>query len=139
MWAKHDGVLSTLSLKLAGFPFGSVVPYCLDDTGKPVIFISTIAEHTKNIKANNHCSLTIVMDSDDVQANGRICIIGHMEELPKNETEVKERYYNQFPNSRSYDDTHDFSFYRLSPVSIRFIGGFGQIHWFDPQEFLSGI
>lgn len=133
--SKQDGVLSTLSIKLKGFPFGSVVPYCLDDLGWPVIFISTIAEHTKNIKSDNRCSLTIVMDSEDVQANGRICLVGHMEELSSEEKEIMERYYTQFPNSRSYDATHSFSFYRLAPVSIRFIGGFGQIHWLSPEGF----
>lgn len=132
--SKQDAILSTLSVKLDGFPFGSVVPYCLDDMGKPVILISTIAEHTKNIQTDSRCSLTIVMDSEDVQANGRICLVGHMEKLSSEETNVKERYYTQFPNSRSYDATHDFSFYRLSPISARYIGGFGQIHWFTPSE-----
>jgi putative heme iron utilization protein len=135
--SKQDGVLATLSVKLEGFPFGSVVPYCLDHAGWPVILISTIAEHTKNIMADNRCSLTIVMDSEDVQANGRICIVGHMKKLLSEEKEIMERYYVEFPNSRSYDATHDFSFYRLTPVSIRYIGGFGQIHWFKPEEFKS--
>lgn len=133
--SKQDGVLSTLSVKLDGFPFGSVVPYCLDHAGWPVILISTIAEHTKNIKADSRCSITIVMDGEDVQANGRICLVGHMEQLLSEEKEVMERYYTQFPNSRSYDATHDFSFYRLAPISIRYIGGFGQIHWFSPEDF----
>lgn len=133
--SKKDGVLSTLSVKLEGFPFGSVVPYCLDNDGWPVIFISTIAEHTKNIEADNRCSLTIIMDGENVQANGRICIIGRMEKLLFEEKEIMERYYLQFPDSRSYDATHDFSFYRLLPISIRYIGGFGQIHWFKPEEF----
>lgn len=132
--SKQDGVLSTLSVKLDGFPFGSVVPYCLDDAGSPVILISTIAEHTKNIKADNRCSITIIMDGEDVQANGRICLVGNMEKLPADDAEVMERYYTQFPNSRSYDATHDFSFYRLATVSIRYIGGFGHIHWFKPEE-----
>lgn len=133
--SKQDGVLSTLSVKLEGFPFGSVVPYCQDNDGWPVVLISTIAEHTKNIKVDNRCSLTIVMDGEDVQATGRICIVGHMKELLSEEKEIMERYYVQFPNSRSYDATHSFSFYRLTPVSIRYIGGFGQIHWFTPEEF----
>jgi putative heme iron utilization protein len=66
------GVLSTLSVKLDGVPFGSVVPYCLDGSGAPVILISTIAEHTKNINQDNRCSITILKDSDDVQSNGRL-------------------------------------------------------------------
>lgn len=133
--SKDFGILSTLSLKLDGFPFGSVVPYCLDGEGMAVVLISTIAEHTKNISNDNRCSLTIVIDSDDVQSGGRLCIIGNMEPLPIEEVDVKERYYRHFPNSKAYSNTHDFSFYRLRPISLRFIGGFGSIHWLDPSDF----
>lgn len=135
MQNKQDGVLSTLSVKLGGFPFGSVVPYSLDDEGKPVVLISTIAEHTKNVTADNRCSLTVAADSDEVQAHGRICLIGHMLLMDPQEITIKEKYYTRFPKSRSYDATHDFSFYRLDALSIRYIGGFGQIHWLTPEEF----
>lgn len=134
--AKDFGVLSTLSAKLGGFPFGSVVPYCLDGEGMPVILISTIAQHTKNIKEDSRCSITILKDSNDVQSNGRLGIIGHAEPLPEEQKDAEERYYRHFPNSRGYHGTHNFSFYRIKPVSIRYIGGFGAIHWFEPADFL---
>lgn len=134
--AKDFGVLSTLSAKLGGFPFGSVVPYCLDGEGMPVILISTIAQHTKNIKEDDRCSITILKDSNDVQSNGRLGIIGHAEPLPATQKDTEERYYRHFPNSRGYHGTHNFSFYRINPISIRYIGGFGAIHWFEPEEFL---
>ena len=134
--SKDFGILSTLSLKLDGFPFGSVVPYCLDGEGMAVVLISTIAEHTKNISNDDRCSITIIMDNDDVQSNGRLCIVGNMKALPKDETDTKERYYRHFPNSRTYNTVHDFFFYRLRPISLRYIGGFGKIYWFEPSDFL---
>jgi putative heme iron utilization protein len=134
--AKDFGVLSTISAKLEGFPFGSVVPYCLDGEGMPVVLISTIAQHTKNILQDDRCSITILKDSHDVQSNGRLCIIGHMEKLPDHQEAARERYYRHFPNSRSYSNTHNFGFYRLRPVAVRFIGGFGAIHWLEPADFL---
>lgn len=134
--AKDFGVLSTISAKLEGFPFGSVVPYCLDGEGMPVVLISTIAQHTKNILQDDRCSITILKDSHDVQSNGRLCIIGHMEKLPPHQEAARERYYRHFPNSRSYNNTHNFGFYRLRPVAVRFIGGFGAIHWLEPTDFL---
>lgn len=127
------GVLSTLSLKLGGFPLGSVVPYCIDGEGCLIILISTIAEHTKNINNDSRCSITITKDSDDVQANGRLCIIGNME-ITRDEAS-SERYYNHFPQSRSYSQAHDFFFYRLVPTAIRYIKGFGSIHWLDLEDF----
>lgn len=129
------GVLSTLSVRLGGFPFGSVVPYCLDGAGAPVILISTIAEHTKNILADNRCSITIIRESDDVQSNGRLCLVGTMEELPEQDDMTAEKYYRHFPKSRGYHQSHDFSFYRLVMKDIRYIGGFGRIHWLRPDDF----
>ncbi|MEM6830711.1 MAG: DUF2470 domain-containing protein, partial [Bacteroidota bacterium] len=118
-----------------GFPFGSVVPYCLDHEGAPIFLISTIAEHTKNLTADSRCSLTILRESDDVQSNGRICLIGHVERLSDDVETLAEKYYRHFPKSRQYHGAHNFSFYRMKYTAIRYIGGFGQIHWLEPQEF----
>ncbi|HVQ65800.1 MAG TPA: pyridoxamine 5'-phosphate oxidase family protein, partial [Terriglobia bacterium] len=63
------GVLSTHSLDMPGYPFGSVTPYCADERCRPIIYISSIAQHTKNILKDPHVSLTIVessAESDDV-------------------------------------------------------------------------
>ena len=46
------GSLSTLSRKQPGFPFGSVMPYGLDEQGRPIFLISTMAMHTQNLKAD---------------------------------------------------------------------------------------
>jgi len=46
-------VLATISKKLDGYPFGSRVPFVLDHTARPVIYISRLAEHTKS---NRHCN-----------------------------------------------------------------------------------
>ena len=57
--ASHQGILSTLSLELAGYPFGSVVSFTPDRAGLPVLLISSIAEHTRNLQADPRCSLSI--------------------------------------------------------------------------------
>ena len=137
IYAQHFGILGTISAKLEGFPFGSVVPYCLDDKGRPVVLISTIAQHTRNIVRDDRCSLTITMGEDDIQAKGRICLIGHMKKVDDDLEEVKARYYRHFPHSRGYNTAHDFSFYVLDPISVRYIGGFGAIHWIEPDQFLT--
>src|SRR5579859_5361095 len=53
------GSLSTMSRKQPGFPFGSVMPYGLDDLGHPVFLISTMAMHTQNLQANPRASLLV--------------------------------------------------------------------------------
>ena len=53
------GSLSTLSLQQQGFPFGSVMPYGLDDRGRPIFLISTMAMHTQNVQADSRASLLV--------------------------------------------------------------------------------
>ena len=130
------GVLSTISHDVAGYPFGSVTPYCVDRMCRPVIYISPIAEHTKNIMADPRVSLTIVerSESDDVQAHGRVTCMANAVQI-EGDRDAAERYFRHFPSSRQYDRTHAFAFFRLELVRVRFIGGFGQIFWVDPDGF----
>src|SRR5262245_11277920 len=139
--AKSFGVLSTISLDVPGYPFGSVTPYCVDENGQPIIYISYIAQHTRNIMSDPRVSLTVIedVDSDDVQARGRVTCIAnarHIDGSAENAA-VSARYFRYFPSSRQYDQTHDFTFFRLELVRIRFIGGFGQIFWIEPAEFVA--
>lgn len=132
------GVLSTISLDVPGYPFGSVAPYCVDQQGRPVVYISMIAQHTRNILADPRVSLTVVEgdggSDGDVQARGRLTYIADARPAGKGD-DLRERYFRYFPSARQYQQTHDFEFFRLEPVRIRFIGGFGRIYWVEPGEF----
>jgi len=134
----YQGILSTNSLEMPGYPFGSVVPYCLDQTGNPVILISRIAQHTKNILADPKVSLiTIEQNVDDVQIGGRLTWVADVKTLQGEEIETAaERYYRFFPQSRDFHQVHDFDFYRLELVRARYIAGFGKIHWISPEKIL---
>jgi putative heme iron utilization protein len=131
------GVLSTHSVDVGGYPFGSIAPYVLNYQGEPVILISDIAQHTRNIKHNNKVSLTIIDHSlDDPQASGRLTWIGDAEPVDPSDTAIHERYLRYFPAAASYFETHDFSLYVIHLKRARFIGGFGQIYWVEPVEML---
>ncbi|WP_447593659.1 HugZ family pyridoxamine 5'-phosphate oxidase [Aquipseudomonas campi] len=131
---EYRGVLSTHSKAMPGFPFGSVVPYCLDDQGRPLILISRIAQHTHNLQRDPKCSLLVgERNAEDVQAVGRLTLLTEARQL--NEAvdidAAAARYYRYFPESSDYHQAHDFDFWRLEPVRARYIGGFGAIHWID--------
>ncbi len=135
--SEYQAILSTHSVDVEGYPFGSVVPYCLNKEGKPIILISSIAQHTKNILSDPKVSLIATEGgADDLQTVGRITYIGNAEKLNDDDSESMERYYSYFPQSRGYHQTHDFDFYLLHPVRIRYIGGFGQIYWVEKDKFL---
>jgi len=64
------GSLSTLSRKQPGFPFGSVMPYGLDDHGRPIFLISTMAMHTQNLESNARASLLVTQEDTDGEPLG---------------------------------------------------------------------
>jgi len=59
MYLGRIGSLSTQSRKQPGFPFGSVMPYGLDEHGRPIFLISTMAMHTQNLQADPRASLLV--------------------------------------------------------------------------------
>jgi putative heme iron utilization protein len=132
----HNGVLSTISARLSGYPFGSITPFVLDHEGNLLILISTIAEHTKNIQADQRVSL-IAFDSNstDMQASARLTLVGDATIAPK-DAALRARYLRYFPQAENYFDMHDFQFYRIAVKQARYIGGFGNIHWIPGEELL---
>lgn len=129
------GVLSTISKKFDGYPFGSITPYLVDHDGSLLILISTLAEHTKNILHDPRVSI-ITHDQRDthIQTQGRVTVLGNAELEPDRE-QAGQRYLRYFPEAGSYFAMHDFSFYRIRPMAIRYIGGFGRIHWVDMEIY----
>jgi heme iron utilization protein len=96
-----QGVLSTHSLEQAGYPFGSVVPYVLDRDGLPLLLLSHLSQHTKNLDADGRCGLTVVeMGDGDVQERGRLSAVGDV--TPSGLDADFECYFRYFPHARMY-------------------------------------
>lgn len=130
------GALSTLSKKFDGHPFGSITPYVTDHDGSLLILISGLAEHTKNILADPRVSLiTHNQANSDIQTQGRVTLMG-LAECMADKQGVGQRYLRYFPEAAGYFGMHDFAFYRIRPTAIRFIGGFGKIHWLDMAQYV---
>ena len=134
---QQNGVLSTLSQRLPGYPFGSVTPFVLDQQGRPAILISDLAEHTKNIAADARVSLIVQPFSQDMQAAGRVTLLGRATRLDEKDS-LGPRYLRFFPQAEAYFAMYDFAFYRIEPERIRYIGGFGKIHWIEAEHYLAG-
>jgi len=129
------GALCTLSKKFDGYPFGSITPYLVDHDGSLLILVSTLAEHTKNIRHDPRVSL-ITHDQHDphIQTQGRVTVTGNAEPEPDRD-QAGLRYLRYFPEAKTYFSMHDFYFYRIRPLAIRYIGGFGKIHWIDMENY----
>lgn len=125
--SKDIGVLST---SYDGVPFGSLLPFALDDKNNPIIYISDLAIHTDNIKKSAKCSLTVSkVNKKDIFNSSRATII--VEAVKVTDKKVEELYFKKFPKAKRFGELHDFSFYRLEVKKVYYVGGFGNIGWVD--------
>ncbi len=128
------GVLATVSKRLGGYPFGSVVPFVLDRDAQPVFLVSRLAEHTKNMTADPRASLLVHDAGEDVQNAARLTLAGDAGPAG-DRSAIAARYLRYLPDARALLDLGDFSFWRLRAVFVRHIAGFGAIRSITPQSF----
>jgi heme iron utilization protein len=128
-----SGVLSTQSAAMPQYPFGSAITYCLDNDGNLITLISHLAEHTKNLIASKNASLCVAESLDPTLMHNqmRVTLVGDATILKDPTEYVKERYFGLFPKQRNYLRIGGFEFYRMKVSRVRFIGGFGDVQWFD--------
>jgi heme iron utilization protein len=132
------GTLSTLSRKQPGFPFGSVMPYGLDDHGRPIFLISTMAMHTQNLRPDPHASLLVTQHDTEGDPLGasRVTLLGNVLPVPKPElTEARKLYLERHANSKYWVDFEDFSFYLMDVVDVYYVGGFGVMGWVFASDY----
>jgi heme iron utilization protein len=135
----NRGILSTLALEPAGYPFGSVATYAIDDAGRPIVFVSTMAEHTRNAAVDPRASVIVTEpfpEGSDPLAAGRVTLIGDLLEVGADERPaVRDRYLAENPASAYYIDFGDFSFWRLEVRSVRYVGGYGRMSWVEASDY----
>ncbi len=138
VYRTHMGTLSTLSAKHPDWPFGSLMPYGLDEKGRPTFLISTMAMHTHNLIRDPRASLFVSQtDSggDPLDAS-RVTLMGETSKVPEDELgDVKELYLSRYKNARYWVDFDDFSFYRMDINDIYFVGGFGAMGWVAVEDY----
>jgi putative heme iron utilization protein len=135
---RRTGSLSTISRKQAGFPFGSVMPYGLDDHGRPIFLISTMAMHTQNLQADPRASLLVTeLDAtSDLLGAGRVTLVGMIAPVPQPEVaEARALYLERHANSKYWVDFEDFAFYRMEVVDVYYVGGFGVMGWVPATDY----
>jgi putative heme iron utilization protein len=129
--------LSTVSRKQSGYPFGSLMPYVIDGSGRPIFLISNMAMHTQNLQADPRASLFVGQASDgDPLGTARATLIGDVLPIADEQlSEAREIYLARYENSRSWVDFKDFGFYRLQPLDIYYVGGFGVMGWVAADDY----
>jgi hypothetical protein len=127
------GILSTHSQRYSGFPFGSVVPYLISPSGRVAIFISDLAEHTKNILADSKVALTISEADHNPIAQARMTLLANAE-ISQQQEQLRALYQQQFQDADTILGLGGFQFFELELVAVRLIAGFGEIGWLAPEQ-----
>ena len=136
--SNNAAILSTISKKYEGYPFGSFITYVSDKNRTLLMYTSDIAQHTKNLKTNSKACVTIFkLDTEyDKQNSSRLTLMGDLKDVSEdNIEECQERFVKFLPESKKYSSMHDFKFYKLEISRIRWIGGFGDIAWLNPKNW----
>src|SRR6201987_4958143 len=103
LYLSRIGSLSTMSRKQSGFPFGSVMPYGLDDHGRPIFLISTMAMHTQNLQADPRASLLVTQQDTEGEPLGasRVTVVGNVSPIAEADVaQARELYLARYANSK---------------------------------------
>ena len=131
----RGGVLSTHSVKLPGYPYGSALPHVTDHAGRALLLISHLAEHTHNLQADARASFIVCDTQQDLQARARATLVGEARALEDAER-IARRYLRFYPEHERYLQIGGFRFYALEPAQVRYIQGFGGLHWIVGASYL---
>jgi putative heme iron utilization protein len=136
----RQGALATL-MTGSGDPYCSLVNVASAPDGSPILLISRLALHTRNILGDARVSLMLDERAEgDPLEGARIMLSGRAEEAGTEEAAVlRRRYLNAHPSAEGFVDFKDFSFFRIRPSGMHLVAGFGRIVDLRPDQFLTDI
>lgn len=131
------GALGTLDRE-TGFPITTLVSVATDLDGAPIILVSGLSHHTKNLLADQRCSLLLSEGGrGDPLAHPRLTLTAMAEKVT--DAVARRRFLARHPKAKLYVDFPDFSFYRLEPRIMQLNGGFARAFDGDGRLILSEL
>jgi heme oxygenase (biliverdin-IX-beta and delta-forming) len=136
--AALKGALATVH-KVSGHPYASLVLTATDADGAPILLISKLAVHTQNLLSDARASLLI--DATGTEADpmegARVTLVGAV--APTDSQGVQARFLARHPSAAGYAEFPDFGFFKLTPQSAHYIGGFGKIFDLPADDLLVSL
>ena len=136
----RQGALATL-MAGSGDPYCSLVNVASHADGSPILLISRLALHTRNLLDDPRVSLMLDERAEgDPLEGARIMLSGRAEEAGGADAAIfRRRYLNAHPSAEAFVDFKDFSFFRIRPTGTHLVAGFGRIVDLNPGQFLTDI
>jgi putative heme iron utilization protein len=133
--AARKGSLATLMAE-SGAPYASLVNVASDPKGQPILFLSRLAWHTRNVLADPRACLLITAEriGKDPLAAARVSLLGQL--AMTDAGEAREFYFSHHPKARSYAQFGDFRLFKLNVETAHYVAGFGQIITIERPQLL---
>ena len=127
---------AALATAQGGWPFASLVLAALDHDASPLLLISDLSEHAKNIKADPRVSLLFdgTQGFDDPLTGPRVTVLGEAARV--GDPRLKTRFLARHPSAELYAGFADFRLHRVNVTRAHLVAGFGRIHWVEARELL---
>lgn len=125
---------AALATSLDGHPYVSLVAVACDSNAAPLLLLSDLAQHTRNLAADPRVSLLYADSAGnaDPLAGPRLSLIGRAERL--DDPGAAARFAARHPTSRNYVGFADFRLYRVVPERGHLVAGFGRIRWVEGED-----
>jgi heme iron utilization protein len=129
--------LATNSVRHAGWPYASILPYATDGEGRPVFVISSLAVHTKNLLQDGRCSVLITEKTDGSPLEAaRVNLMGTLRELPDEEQDgARQAFIGRHTDAAEWAMFGDFRAWRMEISDVYYVGGFGAMGWVSPNDY----
>ncbi|MBV9459757.1 MAG: HugZ family protein [Bradyrhizobium sp.] len=136
----RQGALATL-MAGTGDPYCSLVNVASHPDGSPILLISRLAMHTKNLLADARVSLMLDERAPgDPLEGARIMVAGRAVEAgDEDRATLRRRYLAAHPSAEAFVDFKDFSFFRIKPSAAHLVAGFGRIIDLKPEQFSTEV
>jgi heme iron utilization protein len=125
-------VLATVSAELEGHPIASLVPFAVSHAGEPLLLLSALAQHTRNLAADPRACLFVhdaAAAARDPRTAARAAILGRVERVTgDDEADGRSRYLARHPNARGLLEL-DFALHLLVVERVQVVAGFGAAGW----------
>jgi heme iron utilization protein len=135
----RQGALATL-MNESGDPYCSLVNLASHPDGSPILLISRLAVHTKNILSDPRVSLMLdERTPGDPLEGARIMLAGTAQQSPGEDALLRRRYLSAHPSAEVFVNFKDFCFFRIRPKGAHLVAGFGRIVDLAPDQFLTDL
>lgn len=127
------------SLTADGAPWASMVAYGLLSDGSPVVCVSDMALHARNLAAEPRASIAVAAPAPlgaDPADSPRLTLAGRVERpVGAEDAAAKAAFRAAVPSASVFEDFDDFTRWVLRIESVRWVGGFARMAWVEPDDY----